>query len=284
MLILLVDMANASDDYVLDDVTQRRWLATRASELALHAFSHPGLTPSGIIYHMSRCGSTLASRMLGSIPRTISLIEPGVVSTALMHAMKEPSSPVLSSVLNTALRGLSGRFVRGYVKCTSWNLLGAPLLQAATPASPKIFLHRDPLEVMVSLMKAPPGWLHDSQGPIPPTLYEEDLTLEERMSHILELFLEAGLASAKAGDARMVAYPDLIARLIDGDLPKYFQYELDGAARDHMMESSRINSKQPGKTFTSDTKDKRASASPDLKKAAARLDGLYDEVLRHSQI
>ncbi|HZY58394.1 MAG TPA: hypothetical protein VFE56_01445, partial [Candidatus Binataceae bacterium] len=34
------------------------------------------LRPAGLIFHMSRCGSTLASRMLAALPRNVVLSEP----------------------------------------------------------------------------------------------------------------------------------------------------------------------------------------------------------------
>jgi len=37
--------------------------------------AHPGLRPSGFIFHMSRCGSTLVSQMLAALPHNIVISE-----------------------------------------------------------------------------------------------------------------------------------------------------------------------------------------------------------------
>src|SRR5437660_536531 len=37
----------------------------------------PGLAPSGFIFHMSRCGSTLVSQMLAALPRNVVVSEAG---------------------------------------------------------------------------------------------------------------------------------------------------------------------------------------------------------------
>src|SRR5580658_10714552 len=37
--------------------------------LAELAREHPGIAPNGFIFHLSRCGSTLVTRMLASLPR-----------------------------------------------------------------------------------------------------------------------------------------------------------------------------------------------------------------------
>ena len=43
----------------------------------------PGLKPTGFIFHMSRCGSTLVSQMLAALPRTIVVSEASPVDAIL---------------------------------------------------------------------------------------------------------------------------------------------------------------------------------------------------------
>ena len=37
--------------------------------------AQPGLPPTGFIFHMSRCGSTLAARLLAALPRNVVISE-----------------------------------------------------------------------------------------------------------------------------------------------------------------------------------------------------------------
>src|SRR6185437_13560164 len=51
-------------------------LFARSTPLADIAHHEPELRPAGLIFHMSRCGSTLVSRMLAALPRNVVLSEP----------------------------------------------------------------------------------------------------------------------------------------------------------------------------------------------------------------
>jgi hypothetical protein len=44
---------------------------------------HPGLPPTGFIFHMSRCGSTLVSQMLASIPDNVVISEAGPIDAVV---------------------------------------------------------------------------------------------------------------------------------------------------------------------------------------------------------
>src|SRR5271170_255288 len=48
---------------------------------------HPGLAPSGFIFHMSRCGSTLVSRMLAALPQNRVLSEPAALHAVIRAAL-----------------------------------------------------------------------------------------------------------------------------------------------------------------------------------------------------
>ena len=58
-----------------------RFLDVRTPFTALADAS--GADPAGIIFHMSRCGSTLTSRMLGALPGVLTLSEPRAVADVL---------------------------------------------------------------------------------------------------------------------------------------------------------------------------------------------------------
>ena len=73
------------------DQTVNRWVAgldarplVRTGLEALAALDgEPSLEPAGMIFHLSRCGSTLVSRLLGTLPGVVVLAEPAPLNTLL---------------------------------------------------------------------------------------------------------------------------------------------------------------------------------------------------------
>src|SRR6266542_3419017 len=53
--------------------------------------AQPGLSPSGFIFHMSRCGSTLISQMLAALPQNIVISEAGPIDSLLRTNFHDPS-------------------------------------------------------------------------------------------------------------------------------------------------------------------------------------------------
>ena len=58
---------------------------TPLAALAELQAADPGLPPTGFIFHMSRCGSTLVAQMLAALPQNIVISEAGPVD-AVLHA------------------------------------------------------------------------------------------------------------------------------------------------------------------------------------------------------
>ena len=120
----------------------------------------PSLDPSGLIFHLSRCGSTLLSRQLATHPATLVIAEPGPVNAVLMAALGEDER---AQLLRLVIRALGRRRFgdeRHYVlKLSSWNVRCLALFRRAFPATPAVWVQRAPAEVMASLLADPPGWL-----------------------------------------------------------------------------------------------------------------------------
>ena len=50
----------------------------------------PGLAPTGFVFHLSRCGSTLVSQMLAALPQNVVLSEAGPINDALRAHLRAP--------------------------------------------------------------------------------------------------------------------------------------------------------------------------------------------------
>jgi hypothetical protein len=90
----VVDWADLTAERFVDpffDQTVARWVSgpdasplVRTGLEALVALdSEPSLEPAGMIFHLSRCGSTLVSRLLGTLPGVIVLAEPAPLNALL---------------------------------------------------------------------------------------------------------------------------------------------------------------------------------------------------------
>ena len=127
-----------------------------------------GTSPAGIVFHVSRCGSTLVSQLLKQHVGLVVYAEPLPVNEILLPPHKWPRAEVVA-----ALRSLGAAFARHarkpYVlKLTSWNTLFCDVVAEAFPDSPWVLCLRDPVEVGVSLLQQPAGWIWDGGEPAAP--------------------------------------------------------------------------------------------------------------------
>lgn len=148
--------------------TVERWAGADPAPLvrtgldALEALADaPSLDPCALVFHASRCGSTLLSRLLGTVPGVLVVSEPGPLNTFLMSERAEPSAASLRE-LRLLVRALGRRRFgdeHHYVlKLSSWNVRRHALLRRAFPEAATIWLQRDPAATVASLLANPPGW------------------------------------------------------------------------------------------------------------------------------
>ena len=128
------------------------------------------LSPAGMIFHLSRCGSTLVSRLLGTLPGVVVVSEPSPLNALLGLDPDRVDGATLVRLVRLLVRAL-GRRRHGderhlVLKCTSWNIRRREILAAAFPETPWVWVQRDPAHVVASLLANPPGWL--GLGAAPP--------------------------------------------------------------------------------------------------------------------
>src|SRR3954447_11313025 len=109
------------------------------------------MTLAGLLLHSSRCGSTVVLRALGSWPGVVTVDEPPSLDEALTEARRTGDGRPVAAVL-THLGAAGERVV---VKTDAWHILALPLLLAAAPDTPWLFVHRDPGEILVSHARQP---------------------------------------------------------------------------------------------------------------------------------
>jgi hypothetical protein len=128
------------------------------------------LEPTAFIFHMSRCGSTLFSNCVRALDDAI-VISEAQPFNAVLAPYSETLWPFEPAQWATERDRLLRRFVlsmgqrlkggerRLFFKFTSWNTVRLGTIRALWPATPWIFLSRDPVEVMVSNLASNAGWM-----------------------------------------------------------------------------------------------------------------------------
>jgi len=177
-----------------------------------------GIQPTAFIFHISRCGSTLLTQLLASLPQCIVMSEPPVLDAFLRHV--EPSQTGCESILQGLINALGQqRFddeQKLFIKLDSWHLCHLPLIRRAFPNTPCLFLYRQPNEVLNShrRQRGPqmiPGWmdatqLHLDSRPLLPTDFDGYCV------KVLESFFKSALHFTLSGDLIINNYQKLFSR------------------------------------------------------------------------
>jgi hypothetical protein len=239
----------------------------------------PSLEPAGMIFHLSRCGSTLVSRLLNTLPGVVVLAEPAPLNTLLGLEPHRIDEAALVAIVRLLVRALGRRRhddeQRLVLKCTSWSIRRRAILAAAFPETPWIWVQRDPTRVLASLLANPPGWLDvQTAPPQAEWLFGHDPAAVPAMTR-------AEFAARTLGSLLESAATDPVHRLcIDhADLPAagwqraapHFGLEVDIAAIERMTEESRFYSKDPSsRVFTGDAPQRRPVTDA-MREAAQRF-------------
>jgi hypothetical protein len=81
-------------------------------DLVARAADEPNLRPTGFIFHMSRCGSTLVSQMLASLPHNIVVSEAAPIDAAVQTGQIETLAAMVAAFGRKRSRNARGYFVK----------------------------------------------------------------------------------------------------------------------------------------------------------------------------
>jgi hypothetical protein len=119
--------------------------------------------PAGIIAHVSRCGSTLLANALRSGAACTLLSEPAPISELLRTPracdLSEPAQADLLAGIVSRFGSIGGQPSRIVIKLASEDLVSLARVRAIWPDVPCVIVTRDPVEVLISQVRAPTGWL-----------------------------------------------------------------------------------------------------------------------------
>jgi hypothetical protein len=148
--------------------------------------------PSAFIFHVSRCGSTLASQLLALDSTNIVLSEVPFFDEMLR---KNIPRQLLKAAMAFYAPAKSDR-KRLFIKTDSWHIFFYQQIRELFPQTPFVLLYRRPDEVMRSQQKK--RGMHAIPGLIEPSLFgfEEGvhtMNLDEYLGAVLEKYFQAFL-------------------------------------------------------------------------------------------
>ena len=139
-----------------------------------------GLAPDGLVFHVSRCGSTLFCKALSRLSTNLVINQGGPLQSgfwaAITNGWNKPLAATeqnLNRLRNLVLMMTRRRqrdYRRCFVKFISWNTVYIDFIRAAFPDSRALYLYRDPAEVLSLVLEETTAALHLRQTPLAPVL------------------------------------------------------------------------------------------------------------------
>lgn len=238
----------------------------------------PILPPILSIWHLTRCGSTLTARMLSCIEALQVTDEPGALVDICGAFWGLVPSTLRLSALDMTLRSLGQRLRPGarhlVVKQSLRSGQELDLFTRLHPNMHRLLIIRDPLEILVSNLRGPPGWLKLRHEAWSPLLSGVGLATQRGLSDAE--FIARCLGRAFTAMARMVEqapagwlildYTELPGAVTTRLLPRLgitpSPTELAAMAEVTRLEAWNRQGRQP---FQDDRADKQAAATPEMR-------------------
>jgi hypothetical protein len=225
--------------------------------------------PQGLIFHMSRCGSTLVAQMLAAAGRRMISEAPPID-----RAVEAGRADWLRAIV-TAIGGDAPYLV----KLDCWHIHALPLFRAAFPGTPWIFLYRDPVEVLVSHRRTPgrqavPGLMEPRRLGLAGDAV--GLGRDEWCARALAAMCRSALAARGDPWGLWVDYREL-PDAVPGRIARHFGIESDDAGAARMRQAATLDAKNPVAVFEPDSAGKQAEGEG-LREVAeeAGLQDLYE--------
>lgn len=224
----------------------------------------PLRAPDGLIFHMSRCGSTLAARMLAASPANMVISEAPPIDAVLRLGVEDDAKVEALKAMVAALGQPRADETRLFLKLDCWHVRDLPLFRRAFPDTPWVFLYREPVEVLVSHLR------RRGVQMIPELVPSARLGLEtpdtpdaDYCARVLAALCEAAARHHPAGGGRLVNYAELPEALFTKVLPHFGVTPSDDEAA-AMRAASDRDAKAPDQGFVPDGAAKRRQAGDDL--------------------
>lgn len=249
----------------------------------------PVSSPTGFIFHETRCGSTLVANMIASVDTNIMWSE-STGPWKLMHTCPKCSKenqivPWLKVIIGAMSR--SANHNQFYYKFQSSEDIDA--VTSAFPEVPWIFIFREPVEVMMSRLGAQRIGMEGMEKEVAARVEKgmagikpksnkpgREVTTAQQLSGLCKKAIQAFEKNPEKG--MMVEYPSIPVGIVETVLPNHYQVEVTPWESERMMNATQTYSKvasfSKGSTdskFTEDTGTKHEAASVAVTEAAQKF-------------
>jgi hypothetical protein len=233
-----------------------------------------GRRPDLLVFHLSRCGSTLVPQAFGALPDALAISEAGPIDEAVRADRFDPRADDSWKV--RVLRAFASRYGRFaapdapfVIKLDAWHTLALPLFAQTFPDVPRIFVYRDPIEILVSHERRF-AWMTAALNA--PSLLgigmAEAMAMDrhEYRAQLLARIASAFLEHAQPGDL-LVNYEELPEALWDRIAPAA---GVPASAEPALRAAAERDAKAPDRAFVPDSESKRREAGDAIRAACAR--------------
>lgn len=243
--------------------------------------------PDGFVFHMSKCGSTLIAKVLDQ-PATQMIIKEATplhenLWQYLTNNWQNPVEPtdnnlrIIRNLIQLLGRRRHIEQTAYYVRFRSWNVAFVEIIQQAFPDTPSLFVYRDPVKVMASILNKPTTGLprlNDSGAAAFITQQpQEALAKMDPLDYFTCFYKQyLHLALTKMHNTHYLNYRQLNKQNIDKILRTAYQYTAREEDLPVLQAQFDTYSKDDSGTvrFVSDRKEKKKQVTPAMREVAEK--------------
>jgi ribosomal protein L16 Arg81 hydroxylase len=263
-------------------MTRKHKAATLETSLTDLPLQKDAIPPSGFIFHISRCGSTLLSNCLRKLEGTVVISEAQPINAILSTFSNQSSLSAIDDESDAKI-ALFNSFLRAYgqrrvgsessliIKFSSVNILQIRLLRKHWPHVPCIVIIRDPLEVAVSCLRSPTGWMRRRDSFHLVDLVDSDAngkiaTTDMRFcAQVIAKFIECAV-QARDEMCRIIDYSEINQATVES-ITRFFGIKMGAIDQKNICIELGLYSKDVTRSrlFTDDRATKKADATDELR-------------------
>jgi len=213
----------------------------------------------GLVFHVSRCGSTMLSQSLATSPENIMVSEAPIIDQILRSDAfnSEIKTPLLKSVLKFLGQKRFPEQKHLIIKLDAWSIFEASYLRSIFPKIPFALLYRNPAEVLRSHQKM--VGMHMVPNLIPSSVFGitskeiEELSFQQYQALVLEKYFQGFLDFyEKDENIIMLNYNDGMKNVIERFIA-FITIDFSENELNKMLERLKKHSKNESTVFIGDS-------------------------------
>ena len=241
--------------------------------------------PAGFVFHMSKCGSTLVAKVLDQPDTQMIIKEPTPLHENLWQYLtnnwQDPVAPtednlrLIRNLIQILGRDRLPHQASYFVRFRSWNIAFVEIIQQAFPETPCLFIYRDPVKVMASILNKPttglPRLNESGAAAFISKRSKKELTQMDALHYFTSFYKQyLSLGLHKMKNTHYLNYRQLNKQNIDQILRTAYNYSATKADLPIMQAQFDTYSKDDTGTvcFISDSKEKKKQVTPAMREAA----------------